>query len=533
MIKFAIKFLTVAFILAALGAAWNQTASAEDGSKLEQPVYIPANLDECFAELKKALKPDDIEKLKTGTENEMAQYHFGLGTSIRNNWSLWKESRLTKWFNDKGIYHPDDMSGIIITSFWRHLNSKPIRFDEQVKFYQVFWKEVAERETQEKEREKRSILQIQKMMMGATFVSNQVPVVKMPPRKDYELRARYLAPFREGVLLAIREGSSDDFKTPPYFLDLKKKTIHPIRIPEIQKLHSTVVVKGIAYFSGANGDTPIMFAVAQDSRSPIALPVRNAFPQMGTDSAKLLAVYKDSILLLEDKKWKEIYRDKIQLPKSGIPPYKNGNMVYFRDEGMDENQKRLWWLKLSQKPRLISLDQDVGVVGPGGPRWENSFSYCVTDGGDIWATLGEGYSKKSLIKRSANGEYRLAVMNNNLLFDGTIFGDNGKDDGLSISAVSIGKSGSLLAAGDRGLYEIQGTRITQLLAFENTTQEIPINDGKNVYHWSWDPSNILELGLGKYLITGTFGGIYLIERNASGAYSMISLDETLGESISF
>lgn len=423
MIKFAIKFLTLVFFLAALGAAWNQTARAEDGSKLEQPAYIPANLDECFAELKKALKPDDIEKMKTGAEKEMVQYHFGLGTWIRNNWSLWKDSRLTKWFNDKGIYHPDDMSGIIITSFWRHLNSVPIRLDEQVKFYQDYWKKVTERETREKERENRSILQIQKMMMGATFVSNQVPVIKMPLRKDYELRARYLATFRDGVLLSIREGSSDDFKTPPYFLDLKQKTIHPIRIPEIQKLHSTVVVKGIAYFSGANGDTPTLVAVDRDSRSLIALPVGNTFPQMGTDSAKLMAVYKDSILLLEDKKWKEIYRDEIQLPKSGPPPHKKGNMVYFRDEGRDENEKRLWWLELSREPRMISLDQDVGVVGPSGPRWENSFSYCVTDNGDIWATLGEGYSKKSLIKRSANGEYRLAVMNNSVLFDGTFFGE--------------------------------------------------------------------------------------------------------------
>ncbi|HVP78597.1 MAG TPA: DUF6794 domain-containing protein [Thermodesulfobacteriota bacterium] len=533
MIKFVIKFLTVLFLLAVFGAVGNLTAKAEKSSELEQPVYIPANLDDCFAELKRVLKPEDIEKMKTGAEKEMIQYHFGLGTWIRNNWSLWKESRLTKWFNHKGIYHPDDMSGIIIISFWRHLNSKPIGFDEQVKFYQDYWKEVLERENQEKEREKRSILQIQKMMMGATFVSNQVPVIKMPLRKDYELRARYLATFRDGVLLAIREGSSGDFKTPPYFLDLNKKTIHPIRLPEIQELHSTVVVKGIAYFSGANRNTPSLVAVDRDSRSLIALPVRNAFPQMGTDSEKLLAVYKDSIYLLEDKKWKEIYRDKIQLPKSGPPPYKNGNMIYFHDEGKDENEKRLWWLELSREPRLLSLDQDVGVVGPGGPRWENSFSYCVTGDGDIWATLGEGYSKKSLIKRSVNGEYRLAIINNSVLFDGTLFGKKDKEDGLSISAVSIGKNGSLLAAGDRGLYKIQGTRITQLLAFENTTQKIPLNDGKNFYHWSWDPSNILELGKDQYLITGTFGGIYLIERNGSGVYSMFSIDEALGEAISF
>jgi hypothetical protein len=32
------------------------------------------------------------------------------------------------------------MSGIILHSFWRHLNAQPIKLDEQVAYYQKYWK---------------------------------------------------------------------------------------------------------------------------------------------------------------------------------------------------------------------------------------------------------------------------------------------------------------------------------------------------------------------------------------------------------
>jgi hypothetical protein len=39
-----------------------------------------------------------------------------------------------------GIFHPDDMSGIILDSFWRHLHSQPIKLEEQTAYYQEYWK---------------------------------------------------------------------------------------------------------------------------------------------------------------------------------------------------------------------------------------------------------------------------------------------------------------------------------------------------------------------------------------------------------
>jgi hypothetical protein len=103
-------------------------------------IYIPKDLEDAHRELEKMLKPEDIEKIKSGTEEDMNQYHFGLGMWMRNNWDLWKSGRLSKYFNELGIQHPDDMSGIILTTFWCKLNNKPYRLQERIKFYQAFWK---------------------------------------------------------------------------------------------------------------------------------------------------------------------------------------------------------------------------------------------------------------------------------------------------------------------------------------------------------------------------------------------------------
>lgn len=103
-------------------------------------VYIPMNLEDSFGELKKMLHPDLLKQIREGPEREMVGFHMSLGLWMRNNWGLWAGSRLGKYFNGIGIFHPDDMSSIILDSFWRHLKSQPIKLEEQVAYYQRFWK---------------------------------------------------------------------------------------------------------------------------------------------------------------------------------------------------------------------------------------------------------------------------------------------------------------------------------------------------------------------------------------------------------
>lgn len=72
------------------------------------------------------------------------QYHFGLGMWLRNNWGLWAGERMAEYFAGIGIYHPDDMSGILLDSYWRYLNGLDICLQEQVEMYREYWRQQQE-----------------------------------------------------------------------------------------------------------------------------------------------------------------------------------------------------------------------------------------------------------------------------------------------------------------------------------------------------------------------------------------------------
>ena len=108
--------------------------------QVKEETEIPGDLYECFTSLNRILEQKNKDEMKKGSEEAMNSYHFGLGMGLRNDWELWKGSRLSKWFNSIGVYHPDDMSAIILDSYYRYLNDKPIKLDEQVKYYQEYWK---------------------------------------------------------------------------------------------------------------------------------------------------------------------------------------------------------------------------------------------------------------------------------------------------------------------------------------------------------------------------------------------------------
>lgn len=88
--------------------------------------------------------------LKTLGEKSEATFgaitHMGIGRWMRNEWGLWsKEGELYKWFKSLGINHPDDMSAIILDSFYRYWHHDDIKLNEQVNYYKSYWKEYHDR----------------------------------------------------------------------------------------------------------------------------------------------------------------------------------------------------------------------------------------------------------------------------------------------------------------------------------------------------------------------------------------------------
>jgi len=138
-------YLKIFFILV-LGISCHASAQKDKKDDLSKKdsidgVYIPANLDDCIRHID-AMWSDSVknEVMKMTEEEFISRAHFGFGLWMRNNWGLWAGSRLAVYFNGIGIFHPDDMSAIILTSYYRKLKGENIRLDEQVKYYQNYWK---------------------------------------------------------------------------------------------------------------------------------------------------------------------------------------------------------------------------------------------------------------------------------------------------------------------------------------------------------------------------------------------------------
>lgn len=126
--------LTSIFLFTALLIIFNGCKSYPDN-------YQPKDLEDAIEFLD--YKWNDIDKQKfkeTDEESATVMLHFGTGMYLRNNWGLWdSNSQLCKYFKSIGIFHPDDMSSIILTSFHRHLNNKDIDLQGQIKYYKDYW----------------------------------------------------------------------------------------------------------------------------------------------------------------------------------------------------------------------------------------------------------------------------------------------------------------------------------------------------------------------------------------------------------
>ena len=103
-------------------------------------VYIPKNLEDAIEVINAELSDSTKTAITKISEDDfLAESHFGRGLSIRNGWNLWKGSRLSRYFKRKGIRHPDDMSGIILKSYHRHITGKEIKLKEQISRYKDYW----------------------------------------------------------------------------------------------------------------------------------------------------------------------------------------------------------------------------------------------------------------------------------------------------------------------------------------------------------------------------------------------------------
>ena len=106
--------------------------------------YIPIDLVDAMNYLSCNWSDSIQTEFKNSPKSKLFLYG---GMGMRNGWNLWEgKNNLSKYFRNMGIFHPDDISSIIIESFHRKLNNEPILLSQQVKYYIAYWEEVSEKD---------------------------------------------------------------------------------------------------------------------------------------------------------------------------------------------------------------------------------------------------------------------------------------------------------------------------------------------------------------------------------------------------
>ena len=109
-------------------------AQQTDKQKDSLSVYIPVNIEDCMRQLDSVLSPESKEWIRSIDENEfLGRTHLTLGMWIRNNWGLWGNSHLAKYFSEQGIRHPDDMSGVILRSYYHYSKGEKVNYRYMLK----------------------------------------------------------------------------------------------------------------------------------------------------------------------------------------------------------------------------------------------------------------------------------------------------------------------------------------------------------------------------------------------------------------
>lgn len=124
----------------------NYISETNSGS-VNLPDKLPTTLDECIVQLDTCTNDTLKAWMRCVTEPEYtAQLHFGFGMYLRNNWGLWGGSELSKFFNTNQIFHPDDMSGIILSCFHEFVNTGKYSITDKVAYYKAYWKQMEAQE---------------------------------------------------------------------------------------------------------------------------------------------------------------------------------------------------------------------------------------------------------------------------------------------------------------------------------------------------------------------------------------------------
>jgi len=500
---------------------------------------IPSTLDEAIIQLKTTLSENDLNHIKNGSEDNLALLHHGFGTGLRNSWGLWSGSSLSRWFNQKGIDHPDDMSGIIILSLYRDLRGVPRKLDDQFEYYQAYWGEVKNAEKHEAELDVVRSKRRKDAMLGWEWVTNSAPEAVLPLQPKLN-DIWGLEPYGRGHLVVVkkwRKSFSPIWHDGIYFLPSPTASLRPVRVESCPDIYDLVVVEKVAsWLCKGPGEGWSIVSTSYNSKSTKRF-LKNIPDQewlrLGKGETGLIVIGADAIYRDSSGNVSKIYdapsptreypkfdhdegsRTEAEyfFPHRSSTPLEYKGAVYFQVEDTG-NETDLYRLPLKGSD-LEGFDK-IFVYDYVGNWLIHTSDVVVGDQGGLWI----GSPKNgTLVKISENGEIEIASLFNQLNHIDSV-DDRKKEDNwkthLPTAAINI-KGNTMFLAGTNGIAKVEQGQVTPIVYFTypNGVDRSPYTS-RPQYGYHIKPQRLGLFDDGSFIIGDRFDGVYIIQKVGNG-----------------
>jgi hypothetical protein len=130
-----IRNLTLVTLLFSLTVSCNG-----QGNKITKP----KNLEEGITFFQQTWTKKQLKEFRLKDEGKaLADVHFAAAMWVRNEWVRSDRNKeFKKYFNDLGVFAPDDISSILFTSLHRRLNGKDIQLNKQIERNKEYWDKI-------------------------------------------------------------------------------------------------------------------------------------------------------------------------------------------------------------------------------------------------------------------------------------------------------------------------------------------------------------------------------------------------------
>jgi hypothetical protein len=105
-------------------------------------MLIPNNLDQAITETINMISRENLlsSYYELDEKSFIGQTHHWIGQWIRNNWGFWKQKgELFDHLISIGLFHPDDMSGLILRMTYSRMHNEQFDVNGYVEETKKYW----------------------------------------------------------------------------------------------------------------------------------------------------------------------------------------------------------------------------------------------------------------------------------------------------------------------------------------------------------------------------------------------------------